>query len=103
MTPYSTAPLEDLISSDDDEMVSIRLADHMQTMSLNSGPMTSRFIGKSSGIMLIQKAIDLKKEYTGDEEIHRFDSIFQPKRPESHGCFPVCLFNRSYRFWVDIF
>lgn len=85
MAPYATTPLEDLVSSDDDEMVSVRLADHMQNMSIN--PMLSRFFGKSSGIMLVQKAIDLKKEYTGDDEIHRHD-ILQPKRPEFHGCFP---------------
>ncbi|KAG1729861.1 fungal-specific transcription factor domain-containing protein [Suillus paluster] len=85
MTPYAATPLEDLVSSDDDEMVSVRLADHMQNMSIN--PMQTRFFGKSSGIMLVQKAIDLKKEYTGDDEIHRQD-VLQPKRPEFHGCFP---------------
>lgn len=90
MSPYATTPLEDLISSDEDDMVSVRLAGDMQNMSLN--PMTSRFIGKSSGIMLVQKAIDLKKEYTGDDEIHQRDDILQPKRPEFRGCFPVRLF-----------
>jgi hypothetical protein len=94
MAPYATTPLEDLISSDDDDMVSLRLADHMQNMSLN--PMSTRFIGKSSGIMMIQKAIDLKKEYTGDDDRH--DNILQPKRAEFYGCFPVRLFNGIHRF-----
>jgi len=100
MAPYATAPLEDLISSDDDDMVSIRLANHMQNMSLN--PMLSRFIGKSSGIMLVQKAIDLKKEYTGDEEVHRHDNILMPKRPEHHGGFPVRLFHGIRSTLVDV-
>ncbi|KAG0702839.1 fungal-specific transcription factor domain-containing protein [Suillus ampliporus] len=100
MTPYATTPLEDLVSSDDDEMVSVRLADHMQNMSIN--PMTTRFFGKSSGIMLVQKAIDLKKEYTGDDEIHRHD-VLQPKRPEFHGCFPSFLTEDLAASLVDLY
>ncbi|KAG1905387.1 fungal-specific transcription factor domain-containing protein [Suillus fuscotomentosus] len=73
MSPYATTPLEDLVSSDDDEIVSVRLADHMQNMSIN--PNLSRFFGKSSGVMLVQKAIDLKKEQ------HK-------GRPEFRGTFP---------------
>lgn len=86
MSPYATTPLEDLVSSDDDEIVSVRLADHMQNMSIN--PNLSRFFGKSSGVMLVQKAIDLKKEYIGDEDIQ--PDLRQHKgRPEFRGTFPV--------------
>jgi hypothetical protein len=88
MSPYATTPLEDLVTSDDDDIVSVRLADHMQNMSIN--PNLSRFFGKSSGVTLIQKAIDLKKEYTGDEDIHP-DFRQHKGRPEFHGTFPVCI------------
>lgn len=86
MSPYATTPLEDLVTSDDDEIVSVRLADHMQNMSIN--PNLSRFFGKSSGVNLVQKAIDLKKEYTGDEDIQP-DFRHHKGRPEFRGTFPV--------------
>lgn len=84
MSPYATTPLEDLVSSDDDDLVSVRLADHMQNMSID--PNLSRFFGKSSGVNLIQKAIDLKKEYTGDEDLQA-DPRQRKYRPEFNGNF----------------
>ncbi|KAG1887099.1 fungal-specific transcription factor domain-containing protein [Suillus subluteus] len=57
MSPYATTPLEDLVASDDDDIVSV--------------------------------PIDLKKEYTGDEDIQPDFHFRQNKgRPEFHGIFP---------------
>lgn len=86
MSPYATTPLEDLVTSDDDDIVSVRLADHMQNMSIN--PNLSRFFGKSSGVTLVQKAIDLKKEYTGDEDIIPDFRQQNKYRPEFRGTYP---------------
>ncbi|KAH7926384.1 hypothetical protein BV22DRAFT_1063146 [Leucogyrophana mollusca] len=83
--PASTTPTEDVVPSDDEEMITVRLTESLQNMNLS--PMQMRFFGKSSGIMLIQKAIDLKKEYTGDEDIRRQD-ILRARRPEYENCFP---------------
>ncbi|KAF9220414.1 hypothetical protein BS17DRAFT_344209 [Gyrodon lividus] len=57
---------DDLVPSDDEDIVTVCLSDSLKNINLN--PSHTRFFGKSSGIMLIQKAIDLKKEYTGDNE-----------------------------------
>ncbi|KIJ60357.1 hypothetical protein HYDPIDRAFT_117261 [Hydnomerulius pinastri MD-312] len=81
-----STPLEDLVPSDDDEMVSVRLTESLRNMNLD--PLHHRFFGKSSGIMLIQKAIDLKKEYTGDEDSTPAAQFLSVKRPEFHNCFP---------------
>ncbi|KAH7913811.1 fungal-specific transcription factor domain-containing protein [Hygrophoropsis aurantiaca] len=81
----SSTPTENVVPSDDEEMISLRLTETFQNM--NISPLQMRFFGKSSGVMLIQKAIDLKKEYTGDEDIQRQD-ILRPRRPEFDNCFP---------------
>ncbi|KAF8834771.1 hypothetical protein BDN67DRAFT_914233 [Paxillus ammoniavirescens] len=70
---------DDLVPSDDEDIVTVSLSENLKNMNLN--PSHTRFFGKSSGIMLIQKAIDLKKEYTGGEE-SRSDSFF---KTGSHG------------------
>ncbi|KIK82329.1 hypothetical protein PAXRUDRAFT_153943 [Paxillus rubicundulus Ve08.2h10] len=85
MNTQSTSPNsalangDDLVPSDDEDIVTVSLSENLKNMNLN--PSHTRFFGKSSGIMLIQKAIDLKKEYTGGEE-SRSDSFFKTR---SHG------------------
>ncbi|KAF8838282.1 hypothetical protein BDN67DRAFT_997756 [Paxillus ammoniavirescens] len=64
---------DDLVPSDDEDIVTVRLSESLKNMNLN--PSYTRFFGKSSGIMLIQKAMDFKKEYTGGED-SRSDSLF---------------------------
>ena len=44
---------------------SLILADNLKQMALT--PNDLRFFGKSSGAMLVQTAIELRTEYTGDE------------------------------------
>ncbi|KAG6370771.1 hypothetical protein JVT61DRAFT_10973 [Boletus reticuloceps] len=77
----TNTPLEHLAPSDDEEIVTLRLSERLQSMHLN--PWQSRFFGKSSGVMLIQKAIDLKKEVTGSEH---FQSTFFRQGEEE--CYP---------------
>ncbi|EGN92361.1 hypothetical protein SERLA73DRAFT_99356 [Serpula lacrymans var. lacrymans S7.3] len=79
----AATPAEDLVPSDDEELIQLRLTESIRSMAIN--PMHYRFFGKSSGIMFIQKAIDLKKEYTGDEDSENF---WVRKRPEFDSCFP---------------
>ncbi|KIJ08246.1 hypothetical protein PAXINDRAFT_31743, partial [Paxillus involutus ATCC 200175] len=66
---------DDLVPNDGEDIVTVRLSENLKNMNLN--PSRTRFFGKSSGIMLIQKAMDLKKEYTGGED-SRLDSLFDP-------------------------
>ncbi|KAF9236278.1 fungal-specific transcription factor domain-containing protein [Melanogaster broomeanus] len=66
---------EDLVPSDDEDIVTTCLSESLSNMKLN--PSHTRFFGKSSGVMLIQRAIDLKKEFTGDEDARREDLFNQ--------------------------
>ena len=74
----ANAPLEDLAPSDDED-ITLRLSESLKTIDLNGW--STRFFGKSSGVMLVQKAMDLKKEITGSEELR-----FRRLEPE---CYPV--------------
>ncbi|KAF5363184.1 hypothetical protein D9758_008334 [Tetrapyrgos nigripes] len=58
---HSNIPLE----ASDEDYINLKLVDDLSQMELN--PPDHRFFGKSSGAMLIQTAIDLKQEYTGQE------------------------------------
>lgn len=79
----ANTPIEDLIPSDDEDIITLRLSESLKSMNL--GPRRhNRFFGKSSGVMLIQKAIDLKKEVTGFEETR--DHFLRPLEDD---CYPV--------------
>lgn len=55
--------------------------------------MNYRFFGKSSGVMLIQTAIDLKNEYVGiASELPIKRPMVGLKRPEFWNVRPVCRF-----------
>ena len=54
----------------DDDDRSLGLADSLKKMGL-AAPDGSRFLGKSSGGMLVQTAVELKNEYTGDDRMFR--------------------------------
>ena len=70
----------------DDDDPSLILADNLKQMVLT--PNESRFFGKSSDAMLVQTAIELRNEYTGDEG--RFDGQAKPaKRTEFWNIRPV--------------
>ncbi|KIJ14786.1 hypothetical protein PAXINDRAFT_78504 [Paxillus involutus ATCC 200175] len=64
---------DDLVPSDDEDIVTVCLSESLKNMNLN--PSHTRFFGKSSGIMFIQRTMDLKKEYTRGED-SRSDSLF---------------------------
>ncbi|KIJ21009.1 hypothetical protein PAXINDRAFT_165809 [Paxillus involutus ATCC 200175] len=64
---------DDLVPSDDEDIFTVCLSESLKNMNLN--PSHTRFFGKSSGIMFIQKTMDLKKEYTRRED-SRSDSLF---------------------------
>ncbi|TFY62801.1 hypothetical protein EVJ58_g3648 [Rhodofomes roseus] len=54
---------DDLEPSDDEVMAHQTLVNSLQQIKLN--PTTMRFFGKSSSIMFVQTAMDLKREYSG--------------------------------------
>lgn len=78
--------------TDDDEDSSLLLADNMKRLQLE--PHEYRFFGKSSGVMLIRTAIELKNEYAGRETN---TSVLRNKRKEFWTMRPVrCLFFIAY-------
>uniref|UniRef100_A0A8H7Y2F1 Zn(2)-C6 fungal-type domain-containing protein n=1 Tax=Psilocybe cubensis TaxID=181762 RepID=A0A8H7Y2F1_PSICU len=65
----------------DDDDAGLLLIDNFKRMNL--APTEYRFFGKSSGAMLISKAIELKKEYTGKEPgFLKFSSLKQQRKDE---------------------
>ncbi|KAF8839740.1 hypothetical protein BDN67DRAFT_904930 [Paxillus ammoniavirescens] len=72
-TNTALASDDDLVPSDDEDIVTVCPSEGLKNIYLN--PSHTRFFGKSSGIMFIQKTMDLKKQYTGGEN-SRSDSLF---------------------------
>ena len=93
--PYSNTntPLEDLAPSDDEEIGTLRLSENFKEMNLNPNPHRgTHFFGKSSGVMLIQKAIVLKKEATGSDDfnVHFFRELEKERFPvRQHRSFKI--------------
>jgi hypothetical protein len=58
----SATPKEEEIHSSDDEYATISVTDELKRLSVERG--NTRFFGKSSGVVLIQTAMDMKKEFT---------------------------------------
>jgi hypothetical protein len=56
---------EDNFDGSDDDFIQLSLADSLKKLAID--PIHHRFFGKSSGVMLIQTAIDLKNHYTGND------------------------------------
>lgn len=75
--------MEDFVTEDDDSIATTLGQD---LLSLSLYPSTNRYFGKSSGPMLVQKAIHLKKEYDGDDAVSSYKI-----RPEFLSCNPVCV------------
>ena len=74
---------------DDDDLAHLKLADHMKSLQID--PSENRFFGKSSGAMLVQAAIDLKHEYTGQRK-HSIHGILGSRRPEFWTIRPVSVY-----------
>ena len=60
----SSTPTDDY-PSDDNDSAQKKLTDRIKQLRIN--PIQHRFFGKSSGVTLIQTAMDLKKEITGND------------------------------------
>lgn len=57
----STPATEEDLHSSDDEFATISITDELRRLSIDRG--NTRFFGKSSGVVLIQTAMDMKKEF----------------------------------------
>ncbi|KZT23297.1 hypothetical protein NEOLEDRAFT_1180171 [Neolentinus lepideus HHB14362 ss-1] len=78
----------------DDEYLHTTLTENLRKLTVD--PNHHRFFGKSSGIMFIQTAIDLKNEYAGDEKPRIIDeSYLGSKRPEFWSANPVSVSSLS--------
>lgn len=56
-----TPSVEEDLHSSDDEFATISVTDELRRLSIDRG--NTRFFGKSSGVVLIQTAMDMKKEF----------------------------------------
>lgn len=77
--------------SDDEEEADYATVDISANLRerLQQDPMNYRFFGKSSGVMLIQAALDLKNEYTGNSIERPTSPAIGQKRPEFWNVRPV--------------
>ncbi|KAL4064599.1 fungal-specific transcription factor domain-containing protein [Scleroderma citrinum] len=82
--PGVSHSMEDFVADDDDSIAST-LGENLFSLTLQPG--VSRYFGKSSGPMLVQKAIHLKKEYSGDEIVASQRPSYTV-RPEFQSCNP---------------
>ena len=62
---------DDLPPSDDELAGPATLAEGLKRLAVE--PLDRRFHGKSSGVMLVQAALNLKKEYSGTDQPARLD------------------------------
>ena len=90
----SPADPEGLEPSDDEYCKDNQLLqENLKRISIN--PMHSRFFGKSSGVRLIQTAMDLKSEYSGKREIEGDNFNISSRRPEFWIVHPVSCVHRA--------
>lgn len=91
-TPLATSsfdeapsPADDGLHSSDDEYATISVTDELRQLSVERG--NTRFFGKSSGVVLIQTAMDMKKEFTAtnrgdDNPDSPVPGLLNARRPE---------------------
>lgn len=75
-----TPSMEEDVHSSDDEFATICITDELRRLSIDRG--NTRFFGKSSGVVLIQTAMDMKKEFNsppGADSLNRAEGGSQPK------------------------
>ncbi|KAI0787277.1 fungal-specific transcription factor domain-containing protein [Fomes fomentarius] len=85
-TPPSQVDSEDLDPSDDEIVAQRNIVQSLQKMSMN--PSSMRYHGKSSSLLFIQTAMDLKQEYAGIELPKTID-------PDAH----TTLLRRRQQYW----
>ena len=93
----ANSTLGDLVPSEDEDVVTLKLSESLKTMDLNGW--RSRFIGKSSGATLIKTAIDLKKEVTGSGE-HQAQIQFHRVQDEPY--YPVRSYDPGHNAYILI-
>ncbi|TFK49793.1 hypothetical protein OE88DRAFT_1755750 [Heliocybe sulcata] len=82
-SPVSPTPPDLDLDPSDDEYLNTTLTENLRKLTVD--PNYHRFFGKSSGIMFIQTAIDLKNEYAGDGDEKQSiidETYLGSKRPE---------------------
>jgi len=82
---------EDLHSSDD-EFATISITDELRRLSIDRG--NTRFFGKSSGVVLIQTAMDMKKEFNNPPGVNPLNQTEGSAQQESNQ-----LPSRRPEFW----
>ena len=82
---------EDLHSSDD-EFATISITDELRRLSIDRG--NTRFFGKSSGVVLIQTAMDMKKEFNNPPGVNPLNQPEGNAQPQ-----PSHLTARRPEFW----
>lgn len=94
-----TPNMEEDLHSSDDEFATISITDELRRLSIDRG--NTRFFGKSSGVVLIQTAMDMKKEFhsPGADPLnhseggtHQKLSNLPSRRPEFWHFEPVSVF-----------
>ncbi|RDX39441.1 hypothetical protein OH76DRAFT_1491155, partial [Lentinus brumalis] len=85
-TPASQVDSDDLDPSDDEIVAQRNIVQSLRKMSMN--PSSMRYHGKSSSLLFIQTAMDLKQEYAGIELPKTID-------PEAHHT----LLRRRQQYW----
>jgi hypothetical protein len=66
-----TPNMEEDLHSSDDEFATINVTDELRRLSIDRG--NTRFFGKSSGVVLIQTAMDMKKEFNNSPGVNPID------------------------------
>ena len=91
MESHSPNREEDLHSSDD-EFATISVTDELRRLSIDRG--NTRFFGKSSGVVLIQTAMDMKKEFNNPAGADPLNPIGYSTQQQ-----PAHLPSRRPEFW----
>lgn len=77
-------------SDSEDDFTTVNISENLRKR-LAMDPMHYRFFGKSSGVMLIQTAIDMKKEFIGNDQNPTKKVMIGSKRPEFWNVRPVSV------------
>ena len=81
----------------DDELGHATLTEGLKRLAVE--PLDRRFHGKSSGVMLVQAAMNLKREFSGLSTAK--DLLIPPtRRPEFWAPHPVCLSRFNNQFFI---
>lgn len=82
----------DDLQPSDDELAHSTLAEGLKRLAVE--PLDARFHGKSSGIMLVQAAMNLKQEFDGSSK--NFDLLPPTRRPEFWAPHPVSVLDAGH-------